>query len=581
MKLLWRIGKEAGRYIWLYVAAILSTVLLTAVSLIAPKIITDMIKIVEDRVSDPMPQIIRLTIILVVLYLLRIVFRYFANYLAHVSAWNLVNNIRMKLYGHMQKLSMNFYHDKQTGDLMSRVINDINIFEVLYAHIIPDLITGIITFVGVIIILLNINVKLAIFTCIPIPFIFLMGMVFVKKIRPQFTEAQKTLGDINSKLQDNFSGIKEVQAFGQEEREYEQVETRSKNYIKALLHALNLSAVFHPSVEFLTSIGNVLVVGLGGYLALNGMLNVSDIVAFFLYLSMFYAPVATFARILEEAQQAYAGAERVFETLDTKVEIVDSPNAVELNDVKGAIEFKDVSFSYIEGQPVLEDISFSCDAGQMVALVGPTGVGKTTLVQLISRFYDPTKGNIYIDGKDTKEVTIESLRQSISLVLQDTFLFYGSIYENIAYAKPDATEEEIVEASKKARIHNDIMMMPDEYATKVGERGVRLSGGQKQRIAIARAILRESPIIILDEATASVDTATEKEIQKAITDVAKNRTIIAIAHRLSTIKNSDIILVLEEGEIVQRGTHNELIQKEGLYKELNKLDKKEELLDEN
>ena len=566
MKTLWKLTKEAARYKALYVLAILSTLGLTIVNLTAPKLLSSMTGVVEKGLDEAgLNQVLLLALGLLVLYLLRILFRFGSNYLTHKAAWHLVGDLRSRLYNKLQSLDLGFFHDKQTGDLMSRVVNDTRDFELLYAHMIPEIITNVVTFVGVLVILLTVNWRLALITCAPIPLILLSGVVFSKIVRPFFKAFQKSMGELNAQLQDSLSGLHEIQAFGQEKYESGRVQEKNLAQVGAMLRALRASAIFHPCVEFLSSAGTVLVVFFGGFLAYRGQLSVEDIVAFVLYLSLFYAPVSGLANLLESLQQSLAGAERVTLILDTPSAIQNAPNAQDMGRANGAVTFENVSFHYSNKIPVLKDISFSCEPGMMVALVGPTGVGKTTTTQLISRCYDPIEGRVLIDGKDVKDVTLESLRHNISPVLQDTFLFNGTISENIGYAKPDATQAEIEAAAKAANIHEDIMSMPEQYETKVGERGLRLSGGQKQRVAIARAILRQSPIIVLDEATASVDVQTEKQIQKAIKNLAGKQTIIAIAHRLSTIREADIILVFHEGRIIERGTHEELLELKGMY----------------
>ena len=570
MKLLWKLSREAIRYRGLYVVAILATLALTGVNLAAPKVLSAMTGIVERGVdAEGLARIRGLTAALVALYLLRIAFRFMSNYLAHKAAWYLVGDLRTKTYDKLERMHLGFFHDKQTGDLMSRVVNDTRDFELLYAHIIPESITNVVTFLGVLAVLLTINWRLALITCAPIPLILVSGVIFTRKVRPFFRASQKKMGELNGKLQDNLSGVHEIQSFGQEAYETDRVNEKNFDHVRAMLKALKVSAVFHPSVEFISSLGTILVVGFGGLLAYRDGLRVEDIVAFLLYLNLFYAPITGLATLLENMQQSLAGAERVMDILDAPYEIQDRPGARDLTDAQGDIAFEHVSFSYQDGVPVLRDVSFHCAKGQMLALVGPTGVGKTTLTQLISRFYEPDAGRILIDGHPLEEITLSSLRRSIAPVMQDTFLFNGTIAENIGYARPDAGLDEIQAAARAANIHDDIAAMPEGYDTQVGERGLRLSGGQKQRVAIARAILRRSPIIVLDEATASVDVETERQIQQAIAGIAGRRTIIAIAHRLSTIRNADQILVIEDGRVTERGTHDELVALGGSYARMN------------
>ena len=480
MKLLWRLSREAVRYKGLYLLAILATLALTGVNLAAPKLLSAMTGVVEAGVDEAGLSVIgRLTAGLVALYLLRVVFRFMSNYLAHKAAWYLVGDLRTRTYDKLERMHLGFFHDKQTGDLMSRVVNDTRDFELLYAHIIPETITNFVTFAGVLIVLLTINWRLALVTCAPIPLILISGVIFARKVRPFFRVSQKKMGELNGKLQDNLSGVHEIQSFGREAFETEQVNRKNFDHIHAMLKALKVSAVFHPSVEFISSLGTILVVGFGGLLAYRYGLKVSDIVAFLLYTSLFYTPITGLANLLESMQQSMAGAERGLTIRDAPVEIQDKPGAKPIRAPKGDIAFEHVSFSYQPGSPVLTDVSFHCEPGQMLALVGPTGVGKTTLTQLISRFYEPDGGRILLDGVPLDDITLESLRAAISPVLQDTFLFNGTIAENIGYARSDATMDEIRAAAQAANIHNDILAMPDGYETQVGERGMRLSGGQK------------------------------------------------------------------------------------------------------
>jgi ATP-binding cassette subfamily B protein len=533
------------------------------------------IKLLVDQITAPgasmadMTYVTRLTVIVLIVFIARAGLQFVRSYEAHVAGWGVVADVRKYIYDHMQRLSLRFYEDKQVGQLMSNVVNDTDLFEQFIAHALPDVVVNVVTLIAVTAVLFTLNWQLALLSLIPIPLVIASLRVYARYVRPAFRNRQQQLGDLNALLNDNLAGIREIKSFTREDNESQRVYNRIDNYRTSLLKALRLMAIFQPFVDFTSSLGTLIVIFFGGMLALQGTLPVSDLVAFFLYLETFYAPVRNLSGAWEAVQSSLAGADRLSDLLAEPQEPQNLRGAESLRGkVEGTIVFDQVKFEYIPGTSVLEDITLEIPARSVLALVGPTGVGKSTLVSLIPRFYDVTSGRISLDGRDLQEYTLDSLRGQISIVLQDVFLFYGTVRENLLFGRPDASEAEVEAAAAAANAHDFIADLPDGYDTLIGERGVKLSGGQKQRLSIARAILKNAPILILDEATSSVDTEMEMLIQQAIERLMMGRTTIVIAHRLSTVRNADKIVVLEDKSILEMGTHTELLKLNGLYKRL-------------
>lgn len=547
------------------IVTVISLLAASLLSLVTPEAIRKLTALLETPGDATTALILKYCGILVGAYLLRALCRFLSMWQAHVAAWNFVGYLTSLCYDKLQSLSMRYYSDKQTGEIMSRMINDTRQLEVLIAHSLPDMATNVIVVAGVAVMIFRINPLLALYTLIPVPFILLLSRLFTTKVAPLFKINQEVLAGLNGHTQDNLSGMKEIQAFGKEGRESLGMKDYCRHYSFVNIRANFYNAMYHPAVEFITSIGTVIVMGAGGYFVMRGRMSTADIVGFFMYLSLFYSPLSALARLSEDIQVSRACGNRVLELLDTESEIKEDDDAKDIPTCSGDVRFDNVVFGYSGDSKVLDGISFDVKPGNMLALVGATGVGKTTIVSLLERFYDPQSGKITIDGHDIRHATLSSLRKNISIVLQDVFLFNGTVYENIAYGAENATEEEVYAAAKTACADEFIREMPEGYMTKIGERGVRLSGGQKQRIAIARAVLRKTPILVLDEATSAVDNETEAQIQKAIENLSGSHTLIVIAHRLTTIMKADDIIVLRDGKIAEEGTHDELMKKGGIY----------------
>ncbi|WP_199883756.1 ABC transporter ATP-binding protein [Anaerosinus massiliensis] len=548
---------------------VLAVLVSTAASLYAPWAMQKLTELITSQDPDLAAKSLHMGLILLATYILRGVCSFIKGYFTHLGAYCYVADLRLALYDKLQNLSLRYFADKQSGQIVSRIARDTVSAERLIAHVLPDLIVNALTLLAVGIMLFTINVKLAVISLLTIPFIIFANVLYSKAALPRWRKNSEIMGIMNGALQDNVSGMKEIQVFNQHDYEKTRMSNIIQKEAKTILAAVKTDEFVIPLIGFFSSLGMVGVMVYGGYLTSIGEMTVAEIVGFTLYLGLFYVPINNLSGINENLNNALAGCERVFEVLDEVSEVQEAPHAKVLQDVKGAVKFDNLTFHYTPGIPVLHNITLTIEPGQTVALVGTTGVGKTTISSLLNRFYDPVAGSILIDGVDIREVTLRSLRDSISMVLQDTFLFNGTVYENIVYGCKEATHEQVLAAAKAANAHAFIMDLENGYDTRIGERGTRLSGGQKQRISIARAVLRNTPILLLDEATSSLDMQTEKEIQTALDEISKQRTTLIIAHRLSTIRHADVIVVLDNNGIAEQGTHDDLLHLGGIYAKLH------------
>ncbi|MFJ7829807.1 ABC transporter ATP-binding protein [Peribacillus sp. NPDC097284] len=496
---------------------------------------------------------------------------YLNGYIVSKVGQKAIMNLRNEMYDHIQKLDMKFFDKNRTGDLMSRLMNDVNLLQQLISSSMLQVITDTVTFFAIAIYMLFINWKLTVVLLITFPFMFYLTRVFGKRIRLSFRSVQSSAGDVSNQLQDSLSGIRLIQSFTNEEFESKRFADRNHENTVANIKSVRLRSMFGPLIDLMNNLGLIAVIVFGAWQVMQGEFTIGLIVAFLAYLRLLQSPIRNFSRVISIVQQSAAAFERITEIMETQPGIQDKKTAINVPKITKQIEFQGIDFAYVEGVPVLRNLNLMIKAGQVTALVGSSGAGKSTITSLLIRFYDPQQGTIKMDGHDIRDLTLKSLRSQMGVVSQDIILFTGTIRDNITYGKLDATDEEIIEVAKAAYAHDFIKTFPKGYDSQIGERGVKLSGGQKQRIAIARALLKNPQIIILDEATASLDTESEHLIQEALSNLLENRTSIVIAHRLSTVQKADQIVVLEKGVIQENGTHEQLLLNNGRYRQLHDL----------
>lgn len=556
-----------GPYKTVFFIDLLCAAIISLVDLAYPQILRSATKTLftQDKaiILQALPWI---AIGLFMMYVIQSFCKYYVSCQGHIMGAKMERDMRQELFEHYEELSFSYYSQNNSGQMMSKLVSDL--FDISeFAHHGPEnLFISLVKIVGSFIFLFLINKKLALPLIVLVILMFLFSFRQNQKMQCTFMENRKKIGDVNASLQDTLSGIRVVQSFTNEEIEKEKFQKSNHAFLVSKKDNYRCMGEFMSSNLFFQGMMYLVTLVYGGYLIANNEMSAADLAMYALYIGIFISPIQILVELMEMMQKGLSGFRRFLDVMETEPEIQDAPDAVELKDVKGRVCYEDVSFHYSDDETtVLSHVSIEIPAGKSVALVGPSGGGKTTICSLLPRFYDVTGGRVTVDGQDIRSLTLKSLRSQIGVVQQDVYLFSGSIRDNIAYGKPDATEEEIIEAAKCANIHDFIMELPDQYDTFVGERGARLSGGQKQRISIARVFLKNPPILILDEATSALDNESERWIQHSLEELSKNRTTITIAHRLSTIKNADEIIVITENGIAERGTHETLLEKNGIY----------------
>ena len=553
-------------YKLLFFADMMCALVVCAVDLAFPQVLNWMLKHVFTReVGTIMRTTVIVGVSLLLLYLVRYACQYFITCYGHIMGAKMERDMRQELFEHYQKLSFSYYDRNNTGEMMSRLVTDL--FDIVeLAHHGPEtLLISSVKIIGSYAILLCINPGLALLLAAVTAVMTVFSYYQNKKMRTVFMDNRKKIASVSSGIQDSLAGIRVVKSFSNEKLEKEKFAGKNGDFYDSRVSSYRVMGFFHSGTALFHGLLYIAILTGGGWYISQGKLNPAELAIYALYVGIFIQPIEMLLHFTEMFQRGFTGFRRFCEIIDTAPEITDSPGAVELTNPRGSVAFKDVSFSYNKEQSVLQNINIELAPGKTVALVGPSGGGKSTICALLMRFYDTCAGKIEIDGKDIRNYTLSSLRKNIGIVQQDIYMFSGTIRENIAYGKPDATMEEIINASKRANIHDFVMSLPDGYDSQTGERGVRLSGGQKQRISIARVFLKNPPILILDEATSALDNESERKIQGALQDLAKGRTTLVIAHRLSTIRHADEIIVIDKGLVVERGTHDILINNDGIY----------------